>query len=115
MVLWLPGGGSRNLVRSCQDSEYASKRVNTRMRRHNRYVDRTANALVEIAAQFYGHLQKLLANFCNTWKIQGPCMDTFCRITVQLSLFELKLKTFPLLTTAITLFSRVSFASKFHL
>ena len=29
--------------------------------------------------------------------IQGPCTETFCRITMQLSLFELKLKTFPLL------------------
>ena len=35
--------------------------------------------------------------FYKTWKIQGPCMETFCRITMQLSLFELKLKTFPLL------------------
>ena len=40
--------------------------------------------------------------FYKTWKIQGPTMhgkqmETFCRITMQLSLFKLKLKTFPLL------------------
>ena len=54
--------------------------------------------LVEVAAKFYRHLQKMPANFFyKTWKIQGPCMETFCRLTMQLSLFELKLKTFPLL------------------
>ena len=54
--------------------------------------------LVEVAATFYRHLQKMPANFFyKTWKIQGPCMETFCKITMQLSLFELKLKTFPLL------------------
>ena len=38
------------------------------------------------------------ANFFNeTWKIPGPCMETFCNIAMQPSLFELKLKTFPLL------------------
>ena len=54
--------------------------------------------LVEVVAKFYRHLQKMPANFFyKTWKIQGPCMETFCRITMQLSLFELKLKPFPLL------------------
>ena len=53
--------------------------------------------LVEVAAKFYRHLQKMSANFYKTWKIQGPCMEILCRLTMQLSLFELKLKTFPLL------------------
>ena len=42
-------------------------------------------------------------------------METFCGITMQLPLFQLKLKTFPLLTAAITLLSRVSFLSRLPL
>ena len=53
--------------------------------------------------------------FYKTWKIPGACMETFCRITIQPPLFELKLKTFNFLTAAITLFSRMSFSSKFKL
>ena len=54
-------------------------------------------SLVKVAAKFYRHLQKMPAFFYETWKIQGPCMETFCSITMQLSLFKLKLKTFPIL------------------
>ena len=35
--------------------------------------------------------------FYKAWKTPGACMETFCRITMQLPLFQLKLKTFPLL------------------
>ena len=35
--------------------------------------------------------------FYKTWNIPGSCMETFCRITMQLPLFQLNLKTFPLL------------------
>ena len=35
--------------------------------------------------------------FYKTWKIPGACMETFCRITMQPPLFELKLLTIPLL------------------
>ena len=35
--------------------------------------------------------------FYKSWKIPGLCMEIFCRITMQPSLFELKLKTIPLL------------------
>ena len=35
--------------------------------------------------------------FYKTWKIPGACMETFFKITMQLPLFQLKLKTFPLL------------------
>ena len=34
--------------------------------------------------------------FYKTWKIPGLCMETFCRITMQLPLFQLKLKTIRL-------------------
>ena len=35
--------------------------------------------------------------FYKTWKIPGPCMETFCRVTMKPSLFGKKLKTIPLL------------------
>ena len=36
---------------------------------------------------------KMQANFsCKTWKIQRACMEQFCRITMQLPLFQLKLE-----------------------
>ena len=55
-------------------------------------------ALVEIAWTFYMLHGNMKANFFyKTWKIPGPCMETFWRITMQPSLFELKLKTIPLL------------------
>ena len=40
-------------------------------------------------------------------------MEKLCGITMQLSLFELKLKTFPLLRRSDHLFPRVSFSSKY--
>ena len=51
--------------------------------------------------------------FYKTWKIPGPCTKTFCRTTLQPLLFELKLKTFPLLQRCDHFFSRVSFSSKY--
>ena len=39
------------------------------------------DALVETAAKFYRHLQKMPANFYyKTWKIHGPCMEHFVRL-----------------------------------
>ena len=71
-------------------------------------------ALVKVSAKFYRELQKMPANFFSkTWKIQRSCMETFCRIIMQLSLFVLKLKHFHFFTSAITLFSRVSFSSNY--
>ena len=43
----------------------------------------------------HGNMQAIF--FYKTWKIPGASMETFCRITMQPSLFELKLKTIPLL------------------
>ena len=39
----------------------------------------------------HGNMQAIFL----TWKISGACMKTFCRITMQPPLFELKLKTIP--------------------
>ena len=36
--------------------------------------------------------------FYKTWKLQGTFMGTFCWVTMQLPLFELRLKTFLLLS-----------------
>ena len=55
-------------------------------------------SLVDIAWTFYMLHGNMQANFFyKRWKIPGACVETFCRITMQPPLFELKLKTFPLL------------------
>ena len=48
--------------------------------------------------------------FYKTWKIPGACMETFCRTARQPPLFELKLKTFPLLHRS----NHFVFTRKFH-
>ena len=79
------------------------------------YRARRKGPLVEMGLELFTCCMETcrLIFFYKIWKIPGACMETFCRITMQLPLFQLKLETFPLFTTAITLFSRVSFSSKY--
>ena len=54
--------------------------------------------LAEIAGTFYklhGNMQAYF--FIENMKNQGACMETFCRNIMQLPLFEVKLKTIPIL------------------
>ena len=38
---------------------------------------RRKTTIVEVAAKFCMHLQKCRLNLNKTWKVQGPCMETF--------------------------------------
>ena len=49
--------------------------------------------------------------FTKHGKFEKHRIETVCRITIQLPLFQLKLKHFHFFNAAITLFSRVSFSS----
>ena len=71
--------------------EAAEKHISAKIFGENLHPSRSCREVLQAPSKSAGTF------FYRTWKIQGPCMETFCRIIMQLSLFELKLKTFPLL------------------